>query len=79
MAKFTCPRCGGSGKIEGHTGMRILAMREKRNMTQAQLAPKVELSRAQIANIEAGRSELTVKSLKLFAAALKCSPMDLIP
>lgn len=58
--------------------MRILVMREKRKMTQAELAPKVQLSRAQIANIEAGRSELTVKSLKKFAAALRCSPMDLI-
>ncbi len=79
MAMLTCQRCGGKGKIDGHCGVRILAFREKRGMTQAELAPKVSLSRAQIANIEAGRSDLTIKSLKAFAAALKCRPVDLIP
>jgi transcriptional regulator with XRE-family HTH domain len=57
----------------------ILAQRKAKNMTQEELAAKVQKSRAQVANIEGGRSDLPIKTLMAFAVALGCSPRDLVP
>ena len=77
-----CPRCNGTGKLEPggvRVGDMILAARQMHDMTQDDLAKKVGMSRAQIANLEGGRSDTTIKRLGEFAAALGCSPRDLMP
>lgn len=77
-----CPHCGGTGRIDlerASMGDMILARRNACGMTQDQLSKKMLLSRAQIANIEAGRSDVPVKTLQRFAEAFGCSPRDLLP
>ena len=77
-----CPHCKGTGKIEAEKatiGDMILFVRDKKNMTQATLANKVGLSRAQIANIEGGRSDISMRGLAKFAAAFGCKMKDLVP
>jgi transcriptional regulator with XRE-family HTH domain len=80
--KITCPRCGGCGYLTPATATVGDLIREKRiaaSLTQEQLAMKVRISRAQIANIEAGRTDPQLKSLRSYADALGCQMKDLIP
>jgi transcriptional regulator with XRE-family HTH domain len=77
-----CPRCGGTGNIEdasANVGDMIRLHREAMSWTQETLAEKVAKSRAQIANIEGGRSDLPMKTLKKFADAFGVSMKDLVP
>jgi len=77
-----CPHCNGSGKLspqEATVGDMILSMRKSLNLTQQDLASKVGLSRAQIANVESGRSDMPISTLKRYADALGCTMKDLLP
>ena len=77
-----CPHCNGTGELEttaAHVGVMILVARNAACMTQDELASNVGKSRAQIANIEAGRSSFDVKMLTTFADALGVPAKDLIP
>lgn len=77
-----CPHCDGTGRMDmerASVGDMIQVQRKKAGMTQEQLCEKIMLSRAQIANIEGGRSDISTKKLLLFAEALGCSPKDLLP
>lgn len=57
----------------------ILAYRKARELTQQELASKVGLSRAQVANIEANRSDMPLSRFAKLADALGVSMKDLIP
>jgi transcriptional regulator with XRE-family HTH domain len=77
-----CPHCKGIGQIqmkEATVGDMILGVRNAKSWTQEKLAGSVGLSRAQIANIEGGRSDVPLKTLKRFADALGCTMRDLVP
>ena len=77
-----CPHCDGSGRMAMerlNVGDLIHAQRKARGMTQDELCQKVLLSRAQIANIEGGRSDIPLKTLARFADALGCTMKDLVP
>jgi DNA-binding Xre family transcriptional regulator len=77
-----CPHCDGTGRLSlerATYGEMILARRKAMGMTQDELSKKVMLSRAQIANVETGRSDIPMKTLQRFAEALECSPRDLLP
>jgi transcriptional regulator with XRE-family HTH domain len=77
-----CPHCDGTGQIElaaATVGDMILAARKARQLTQEKLAGAVGLSRAQIANIEAGRRDVSLKTLARFAEALHTTMRDLVP
>lgn len=77
-----CPHCDGTGRIalsQSSFGDMILAARKAKQMTQEKLAVTVGLSRAQIANIEAGRSDVPLKTLARFADALGTTMRDLVP
>lgn len=77
-----CPHCDGSGEMPDDKvtiGEMILMHRKARDMTQADLAPLVGLSRPQVANIEGGRTDLPVSRLMLFAKALGVTMKELIP
>lgn len=60
-------------------GDMIRAHRAALDMTQQQLSELVGRSRAQIANIESGRSDIPLSALARFAQAFKCSMKDLVP
>lgn len=87
MAKRTglsvkCPHCDGTGRIaleRASTGDMILAARKAKGMTQEELAGKVGLSRAQVANLEGGRTDTTLSKLAKFAAALDVTTKELVP
>jgi len=48
-------------------------------MTQDELATKVNLSRASIANIESGRQKILLHQVYVFAKFLNMKPTDLLP
>lgn len=77
-----CPHCDGTGRLSlsaASVGDMILAARKARKMTQEKLAGAVGLSRAQIANIEGGRSDVPMRTLARFADALGTTMRDLVP
>lgn len=81
-ATMDCPHCDGTGKIAveaAHVGDMILAARKAKKWTQEMLASHVGLSRAQIANIEGGRSDVPMKTLSRFAEALGTTMRELVP
>jgi transcriptional regulator with XRE-family HTH domain len=77
-----CPYCSGTGDLpveQVHVGSLIVAARKAKGMTQADLAASVGVSRAQIANIESGRSDFPMSRLRKMADALGVSLRDLVP
>jgi len=61
-------------------GRRLAAVRDSSGMTQTDLAKLIGLSRASIANIEAGRQKIMLHQLLAMTRALKLrSPSELIP
>lgn len=75
-----CPHCDGTGEFNApNVGTMILAARKAARLTQEDLAKKVGLSRTQVTNIEAGRSDMNVTMLKTFAEALGVNAGSLIP
>lgn len=55
-----CPYCKGTGFVEASFGSRLTALRQAKNVTQADVAEVVHISRAQIANLERGRGEMSM-------------------
>jgi putative transcriptional regulator len=53
-------------------GAQIAEMRKRQDMTQQQLAEKIEVARSTIANIEIGYQNLSVLHLYRIAEALDC-------
>jgi len=60
-------------------GSRVRALREERNVTQEELAKRVDLSRTSITNIEKGRQRVLLHQMVEIANALDTEPMQLIP
>lgn len=82
VGPLICPRCGGTGEVHDKSagvGDIIAAYRQRLNLTQEDLSKRVGKSRSQIANIEAGRSDLPISTLKKFAEAFGVSVKDLVP
>lgn len=75
-----CPHCKGTGELTVvGIGDLVKAHRQEAGLTQEQLSEKAGLSRAQIANIEAGRSDIPVKTLVRIAEGIGCRAGDLLP
>jgi transcriptional regulator with XRE-family HTH domain len=75
-----CPYCDGTGElIDPQVGALILHARLSKGMTQEQVAIGASLARAQIANIESGRSDIPTKTLARIAQTLGVSMKDLVP
>ena len=77
-----CPHCEGTGRMSierASVGDMILASRKAKGMTQEELASRVELSRAQVANLEGGRSDTSLRALMRFAEALGVTTKELVP
>tara|TARA_R110001606_G_scaffold399304_1_gene584224 strand:- start:3654 stop:4019 length:366 start_codon:yes stop_codon:yes gene_type:complete len=61
-------------------GKNIRRLREKDHQTQAQLAAQIGISRASLANIEAGRQKVLLHHIFAIAETLSLdSPMSLLP
>ena len=60
-------------------GDRIRARRKTLGMTQSQLAQRLEISRASLANIETGRQSVLIHNLYSIANAIDLSPESLLP
>ena len=59
-----CPYCDGTGVCEATFGARLRAARNDARLTQEAVAPHLGVSRAQLANLEANRSEPSIKVLR---------------
>ena len=59
-------------------GLRILHMREVLGITQADLAKRVGLQRASVANTEVGRQRLLLDGIERYAKALGTTPKHLM-
>jgi len=67
-------------KIYEAVGKKIRNFREKDHQTQAQLAGQIGISRASLANIEAGRQQVLLHHIFAIAEALELdSPASLLP
>lgn len=60
-------------------GTRLKALREDKDVTQEELAKRVDLSRTSITNIEKGRQRIMLHQLVDLADALDAKPSDLMP
>lgn len=58
-------------------GERIAVRRKELELTQEQLAKIIGKQRTSVANIEAGRQNLTIKTLLALCAALEITPSEL--
>lgn len=63
-----CPYCKGTGKIEASLAVRLQTLREKKGVTQGEVASVAGISRTQIANLERGRGEPSISSLVRLAS-----------
>lgn len=59
-------------------GARVRLIREAIGLTQDELAQRVSLKRASVANIETGRQRLLLDSVENFARALGTTPRHLM-
>ena len=60
-------------------GARIRSLRQDQQLTQADLADAVGMTRASLANVEAGRQRSLVHTLVALAKGLDCDVCDLFP
>lgn len=60
-------------------GSRLRELRERRSVTQEELARRVELSRTSITNIERGRQRVMLHQVVELAEALEAKPEELMP
>lgn len=67
-------------KIYRLLGQNVAHLRNKRGLTQAEIAAQIGLTRASLANIETGRQKVLMHHVFRLANALNCdSVLDLVP
>jgi transcriptional regulator with XRE-family HTH domain len=59
-------------------GSNIKALREKRNLTQTELADKIGMTRGMIQKIESNKTVLTITTFISICHALKYSPNSIL-
>lgn len=59
-------------------GMRIKQLREKKGLTQTDVAESVGLTRVSVTNIEAGRQRMVLHDVTAFADALQVTPQTML-
>lgn len=66
-------------KVYADFGMRVRKRRAELGLTQSVLAEQIGLTRASIANIEAGRQTVLLHQFIDLVHALECDPLLLLP
>jgi ribosome-binding protein aMBF1 (putative translation factor) len=85
ISETPCPRCNGSGKLFGDEalqaviGERVADARKSRDLTQHDLAGRLQIGRTQLANIEMGRGANSITTLSAIARALGVDLKELLP
>jgi len=59
-------------------GHYIQAWRKHRQLTQQQVADRIDMDKSTVSRIETGKVEYSQSTLEAFAFALNCSPADLL-
>lgn len=62
-----------------HLGRMIRGVRERKGITQSELASRIGLNRTSVSNFEAGRQRFSAQTLARIAAALGVSLESLVP
>ncbi len=78
-AVTTIPHTDGMDDLYKTIGRQVREKREKRELTQGQLAARVGLQRTSLSNIEAGRQKMLVGTLLSIAAELGVQASTLLP
>lgn len=60
-------------------GKRLRAQRNSLGISQEELAFRSGLHRTYVGSVERGERNLSLENIFLFAKALKCSPIELLP
>lgn len=87
MKKVKCINCNGTGYIEVEDGKHYLILlgqkikdaREKKGLTQNELAQKIGFSRTSLINVEQGRQNVHVARLLQIAGKLDMPIGELVP
>ena len=66
------------GQVQQRVGARVRELRSGRGLTQLALAERSGISRPSIANLEAGRQNVSLRRLCALAAALGVEVEDLL-
>ena len=64
-----CPYCKGTGNVDATIASRALAARQEKGWTQQKAANEIGIGRSQLANIEGGRTDPSVKTLIAMAGS----------
>ena len=64
--------------LQRHVGLRIRELRANRGLTQLRLAERSGISRPSVANVEAGRQNVSLRQLCALAAALGVGVNELL-
>jgi len=65
-------------RLQQRVGVRIKAAREAAGLSQSHVAHQVGMTRSSIANLEAGRQDMSISRLALVAAAVNLNLAELI-
>ena len=68
-----CPYCKGTGNVSPSPAVRLRALRDNRNLSQADFSNMVGISRAQVANLESGRGNYSTDLLLRIADRFEVS------
>lgn len=66
-------------QFKKQVGIQIKNRRKALNLTQEEFGFMIDLTRASIINIEAGRCSTTLEGLLNICTVLKCTPNDILP
>ena len=72
-------RTGADGSFYRHVGGQVRGLREGAGLKQEELAARVGLSRASIANVEAGKQAVPLHLFAAITGALGADMADLLP
>jgi transcriptional regulator with XRE-family HTH domain len=76
---MTKTRVGAEGDLYRHVGHQVRRLREGANLKQEELSVRVGISRASIANVEAGRQAVPLHILLAIARTLETGLESLLP